>query len=427
MRWLLTPLLWLLAVALALFVLYRLWRRKNVVLRGKWSPRVVRMVAVVLVILGVGTHEADAAPVPPKAKPSAGRDEETRTLTAATIVHWYRWEQSSGPWASFKQAYTRLTASGKENPRALGEAQQLTKQIPGRLRVLIEEELKARAADKALPLPRFTNLDRALSEAETMGMYDHWVTAYLWRASGRLPARERTHLAGFYARLHRHARLTNTLIRAQARVKPFLMPPRAWMSKAGPPRGWRQAQEKGMKDLLAAVGVLYASSDAGTWERDGSVLLRVPEGSAPLTVREAGRSRVIATQATLRIDRLDLVQTGDKAVPLQHAWLGEVTLPARRTVSVWDLPGLLSKDARAKVEKAVAEALKGDEESARELEKALPFAQEVLRERLSATPDAKGAPRMRLILSLFDDAVMPVLANPKIPPGLQRRFGGRRR
>src|SRR5947209_6251480 len=60
MKWLLAPFLWLLALALTALLLWRLWRGKPVVLRGRWSPRVIRLVAVLLVFLGF-TSQAPAA------------------------------------------------------------------------------------------------------------------------------------------------------------------------------------------------------------------------------------------------------------------------------------------------------------------------------------------------------------------------------
>ena len=45
-----------------------------------------------------------------------------------------------------------------------------------------------------------------------------------------------------------------------------------------------------------------------------------------------------------------------------------------------------------------------------QLEQALPLVHTLLREELKHSPNATGAPRLRLILALFDDAVMPALA-----------------
>jgi hypothetical protein len=50
-----------------------------------------------------------------------------------------------------------------------------------------------------------------------------------------------------------------------------------------------------------------------------------------------------------------------------------------------------------------------DEKAALRLERAMPLVHTDLRAALEKTPNAKGAPRMRLILSLFDDVPMPAL------------------
>jgi hypothetical protein len=57
-------------------------------------------------------------------------------------------------------------------------------------------------------------------------------------------------------------------------------------------------------------------------------------------------------------------------------------------------------------------ALDNDEDAAERLEQALPLVHDLLRDELKKSPTAKGAPRLRLILALFDDAVMPVLPLP---------------
>ena len=44
-----------------------------------------------------------------------------------------------------------------------------------------------------------------------------------------------------HARLYRHARVTNTLIRAYSLVQPLMVEPRAWISKAGPSKEVRKA------------------------------------------------------------------------------------------------------------------------------------------------------------------------------------------
>src|SRR5262249_46617015 len=117
---------------------------------------------------------------------------------------------------------------------------------------------------------------------------------------------------------------------------------------------------------------------------------------------------------------------GDKPVTLEHAWLGRVTLPANRTVSVWQLPGLLSDEGQKKLNKDVQAALEGDEDAADRLELVLPFAHAAMRAAVAESPKAKLAPRLRMMLALFDDTVMPVLVPPKAesPFGPGSGFGG---
>jgi hypothetical protein len=168
--------------------------------------------------------------------------------------------------------------------------------------------------------------------------------------------------------------------------------------------------------MLDAAKELYPKSDPGTWGQDGLVVLVVPFNRPGVTLMRGGSKQEIKSGQTFRLGRLDLIEvSADKGVTLEHPWLGTVELPAGRLVSSRALHGLLPEDARDKVKQAVADALKGAEAPADRLEKALPFAEPVLREALSKDPDRPGAPRLRLILSLFDDAVMPALAPVEMP------------
>ena len=82
-------------------------------------------------------------------------------------------------------------------------------------------------------------------------------------------------------------------------------------------------------------------------------------------------------------------------------------------------------EAVQSLERDLEDALKGDEPAAARLEKALPLVHHRLREQLAALPNAIGAPRLRLILALFDDAVMPVpvtaVEEGRVIPALGRR------
>jgi hypothetical protein len=409
MKWLIIPLLWVLAVGAALLILYRLWRGHNVVLAGRWSPRFIRMVAVVLVLLGAGA-EGGGAPLPAKDKPASGQGEEQlpAALTAQTVQHWLQVEQRGG-WQQFKQAFVQFTLAPNDRQAKLN-AQQFVGTLPARLAPLVRADLGGGGAGEAAARPDLHDLTVVLDDLETAGLFDHWVNAYLWRKTpAAVGEKDRAKLTEWFARLHRHARVTDTLIRARAQVKPFMLPPRAWMGKMGGPRRDLLVQEeKGAADVFAAARKLYPLTGTGTWEVDGCVALTVAKDSAAVVLVRAGQQDRPGPLAAMRLTRLDLLQTpaGDKPVVLEHAWLGRVSLPADRLLSVWDLPGCLSEEARKKVTDAVGAALDGDEAAARRLEQALPFVQVLLREKLAAAPATKGG-KLRLILSLFDDAVMP--------------------
>ncbi len=126
-----------------------------------------------------------------------------------------------------------------------------------------------------------------------------------------------------------------------------------------------------------------------------------------------GKEVSIAPGKTVRLGRLDLIETpaGKAAVVLEHAWLGPVELPPGRTLTVWDLPQLLPAEATDKAKRAATAALKDDLQAVERLERVLPLCHPAIRAALSESPDAAGAPRLRTILTLFDDSLVqgPVL------------------
>jgi hypothetical protein len=395
-------------------VLWRLWRGGPVVLRGRWSPRIVRMVVVLLVLLGVGLDRGKAAPLVDPTKKKVDEkpgDELPASVTAVVVTNWLGLQQSGGFWMRFKRDFTLLAQAGKADPVEV-ELMERVLPYPEHFRALVVADLTALVKGVAPPTASVAELSAALDEMEKAGFFDHWLSAYLWRKTAGLGGEGRIAL---YARLQRHARVTDALIRAAAQVKPLLTPPRAWMSKAGPKKADLEEIEKYRKslaDLAAAVRTLYPATDAGTWKRDALAALTLVKGDGSLTLHRGGRRVVVAADEAVRFGRLDLFETTDgKEVVLEHTWLGKVALPAGKVVSVWDLPPLLTDEGKKKVRKAVVAALDGDEKAAEQLELALPLTQGYIREGLAETPGAKGAARLRLILTLFDDALMPALAD----------------
>jgi hypothetical protein len=248
----------------------------------------------------------------------------------------------------------------------------------------------------------------ALDKAEAEGLYDHWLAAYLWR-------RTTSPSASFYARLEQHARVTDALLLARGQVKPPSVSPRAWASKAGPGHAQRVAWDTFVKDVLKTAHDEYPRTEPGTWKRDG-VILFAPMASSPApSVVQGGKVSPLA--AGTRFGRLDLLVTpkaGKSAVT--HEWLGRIDLPAATTLSVWSLEAHLPPEARRKIDEAVKAALDGDEKAALQLERAMPLAHRALRDALAQNASAKGAPRLRTILALFDDIPMSPPVDP-MPSG----------
>jgi hypothetical protein len=414
MRWLLAPLVWLVVLILAIGVLWRLWCGRPVVLRGRWAPRILRVVAILLVAVGAQGEEAPAAPDPlaGSSKKAEAAEPLPGVVTARSLEGWLVLQEPTSPWSRFKQAYVRAQTSAA--PAGTFQAAQLqARALPPRLRTLVEADLAARSAGKPVPAVRTEELTAALDQLEQLGYYDHWLNAYLWRRSATANEERGKERIELYGRLERHARLVNTLLRAQALIRPVLEPPRAWMSKAGPSKiqrnQWQADRQKALGDLLGAAKVLYRTADSGTWLREGLAVLTVAKQSAIAKLVRAGHEETGQPGETLRFHRLDLLVTraGERPVVLEHAWLGKMTLPAGRVVSVWELPAYLSKDARQQTDAAIKDALDGDDQAAARLEQALPLVHDDLRRALALAPHAKGAPRLRLILSLFDDTVLP--------------------
>ena len=414
---------WVVALVVAAAIAGRVRRGRHVVLTGRFSPRLVRMIVVVLVIFGVGCEKKTSskatagAPSDADASSSGGTAAPTPappvvpvgnalppTITLEILNAWLFGQARSSEWQTFKVEATLSLLQGKgDTPKTQAYA------VRGALAPLLDAEWAARREGHEPPAASVEDLTRALDEMESIGIYDHWLNAYLWRKTSSVsPAGAR--LAALYARFYQHARVTDALIAALGQVRPFMTPPRAWMSKAGPRKEEREARERSLSEMLDAAQQLYPSTDHGTWSRDGLVLLTPAQGSAPLIVIRGGKAVPLGEGAATRFGRLDLLETPTSPpAAVEHEWLGRLELPADRTLSVWHLPGLLPPAAKEKLRATISAALDGDEKSAALLERALPLAHRGLRAALEHLPGAIGAPRLRMILALFDDFPMPAV------------------
>jgi hypothetical protein len=392
---------WLAAGVIALAVYHRLRRGRRVVLTGRFSPRLVRMIVIVLVMFGIGGERdgkgAARAHAPMLGQgPGSPRAQEPGSqlpakVTVETVQSWVGQQHSESWLAAKRQALERAGAGDGTRP-----VQPLPFDAP-------------RTAPAAL---------QVLDRMERVGCYDPWLVAYLWRQTSQFAAADAAARVTLLARLHEHARIANALIAAHGQMKPLLQLPPGWLNKGGPRREELAPFQRSAAELLRIARELYPKTDAGTWLRDGVVQLTLAKGSrAPVLVR-AGTRAPMPAGAPLRFCRLDLLVTDAEAgAVLEHDGFGHVVLPPGASVGAWELASLLSKAGTEAVRVAVATALAGDEAAALRLERALPLVHRELRIALLREPQAKGAPRLRLILALFDDVPMWVIPSATKEPG----------
>jgi hypothetical protein len=424
MKWIILPILWVVALIVAVVIVRRVRRGKHVVLTGRFSPRFVRMIVVVLVLLGVdgekSENKANAFPLTPL------KDNPNDVMPTLPVSYWLHHQSATSSWGPFKKSMATAMMKGSISD---GEAVQLKTLSPSLsysklMLAIVNADIDA--LKKGQNLPRISPKEAlaALDQAEKYGFYDHWLCAHIWRKTATDDPKQTAELAQLYARLHQHARITNALIAAHAQVRPPMESPRAWASKAGPRPGEMEqikAFQRAQNDVLVVAAKLYPSADEGTWKRDGLIQLSpVKDLPSPNAVR-AGKLKGFPEGEKTRVGRLDLLEAPKgKAAVLEHEWLGRIELPAGKTLSVWDLPDCMSKEGKDKLKTVIDKALNGDEKSAEQIEKVLPVAHADLRVALKEAPKAKGAARLRLILSLFDDAIMPQLKGPQ--PGERGGF-----
>ncbi len=363
----------------------------------------LRSVATVLVLFGVGCTKKSVNDGPPAAPPAPSGSSTEPAVVPVTAVdaaapedaaivvsekwperiderairRWIEHQSPQSPWTEFKKQAVKGQLEGS---RIAGAPPVFEKVFTSTGPI---------AADDAIVL---------LDKAENDGLFDHWLAAYLWR-------RTTSPSAAFYARIQEHARVTDALVLARGRVKPANVSPNAWKSKAGPSVAERTAWSAFIGDIVKTAKEEYPRTQPGTWKKDGTAILSPVDGTQAPSIIQGGATQVVGTNT--RFGRLDLLVTPkDGKSAVSHAWLGRVDLPAATTISVWSLDTYLGDEAKKKVRTTLDAALAGDEKAALELERAMPFVHDTVRSGVSEKPRAKGAPRLRTILALFDDVPM---------------------
>ncbi len=431
MKWITAPFVLVLAGVLATVVLWRMTTGRRTTLRGRWSPRVLRLVAtLVVVVVGVGATASDARagegdrrgrrgdddPSPATDPAATADDRLPETVTEAAIAVW---RQRTGRIRSDLiptiarqlgrlESGAALEAKEIERLRALGGA------CGKELGALLLGHIDATLAGEPLPVVSEATLLGAIAASELRGLIDPWMSAYLWRRCARLE--DGADVPRVLARLEVNARVAAVLIRANAKVAvPYNA--RAWMSKAGPRREDRIREAEAGAAMLVAARELFASTDAGTLAREATVSLRVADAGAGITIRRGGRVITPAAGDVIRLGRLDAIEVAPGApAAVEHIWLGDLILPTGRTLSVFDLPDVLPDATAARIDDAVTRALDDDIDAADRLELVLPFAHRAIEAGLRERPDAPGAARLRSVLAVFDEQVVRESA----PPGQRR-------
>lgn len=275
------------------------------------------------------------------------------------------------------------------------------------LKKLLTVDLTHVRADFAESLVAPRELLSALREAESRGLFEASLTAWAWRrAAIAAPAQD---LADLYAALHAHARATDALVLYAAAERRVDEP--RWQSKAGRPSFPHLSSASRPTGTSAAaptaagraVARIYATRDAGTWDSEGRLLARVAEGGGRLFRR--GGSFPLAAGETVDVRRLDVVVADAGGLALETSRCGRLRLGPGATLVSRNAAAFLEPEGRARIAALVAEALADSpdaEAAAAALERLAPLAADEMRLATLRRPDAPGAPRLRLLVALYD-------------------------
>lgn len=390
------------------------------VLRSRVAAALLRAAAVVAVACGSSQRaraQGDTRPTPAPTEPPAERGAATALVPPERV-----------PLDPTPPAGLDFAASGAlQAARATGRLEAASRPVeqlrPGAfvrlydavcrlpddlaLKRLLTVDLtheRANSAEFRVP-PR--ELMSALREAESRGLFEASLTAWAWR-SAELAAPGQD-LADLYAALHAHARATDALVLYAAAERRVGSP--RWQSKAGPPPFPRLAAESRPVDGSAAaptsagraVARIYATRDAGTWDSEGRLFVRVAGGGGRLFRR--GGSFPLTAGETVDVRRLDVVVADAAGLAFETSRCGALRLGPGATLVSRNAAGFLEPEGRVRIAALVAEALADGPEAeaaAAALERIAPLAADEMRAAVMRRPDAPGAPRLRLLLALYD-------------------------
>lgn len=398
------------ALALAAFALWRLRRGRRTVLAGRFATNAVRAAALLLFLIEARAGAKEAAPspspVPSDGLTRIGSPKPSGTPSPASfggvlpvllagegLRRWARRHDDPDLREVIKMLAAWEAERDVERKTSLAKSVlEYGHYLPDELRELVSSQLNGDGS----PVPPARAL-AALDAAETAGVWQSSVAAWLWRRTAA-PV-DATELPALYARIETHLRAVDTLTKTTATTGPVRHTP--WMSKAMPPPG-HQGRVDVPADFESTAAKLFPETPPGTWETDAVLGLTVVEGAKPATLHRRGMKTSVAAKDFVRLRRLDVLEA-HSAIVVEHPVLGKVAVPAGTRLTVWTLPALLPPATVAKLDADAALAREGNAAALKRLEAVLPAAHPAIRTALASKPTAPGAAALRQLLTSFDD------------------------
>src|SRR5690606_11882218 len=137
-------------------------------------------------------------------------------------------------------------------------------------------------------------------------------------------------LSDLYRDADRRAVEHEAVVAALAEVGPPVFRP--WMSKAGPPPGWRD-RPSAPAGFRAALDKALQTATAGTWDSEATLALQLVSGAsghprASLDARPAlvrhGQRFELGDGAHVTLRRLDILHAWERPLVVRHPLLGEI-------------------------------------------------------------------------------------------------------
>jgi MoaA/NifB/PqqE/SkfB family radical SAM enzyme len=382
-----------------------------------FARRAITATAVGLAVLGACTlqREPEAPPNKGSSEPTAtetGPTTSISTIASAPATEWpasldsagqqayASWSMMDGPWKSITLPELIAWERGGAAPNL-----EVLRSVSGVDRGLLsafERELGRHVA-RGFGQGNVNDLLELLYAAERAALFDPAFAAHLWRAAeGRaaegLPATSDSEpRAKLYDRLARHQHVVLALVASVAVIGPIGQRP--WLKKSAPPPGWREPRLP--EDFEQTARGILSAGVSGPWDSVGISVRFESEGAAP-TLYRGGAAGPLPLRQAFRWSRLDVLVFGSPTQVLLPSGI-EIEVPADSALTHASLAGLMSASTRAQVDALIDRALAGEQPAQAELEALLPIACSSVRARLSASPDAAGAPTLRLMLVGYEE------------------------